>query len=385
MSLLRVAPVFQNAQERSWVEVSAGALRRNYRRIQESVGPGVKVIPMVKADAYGVGMHGAVAALEPLDPWGYGVAAVQEGLALRAAGLTKPVGVFSPAPPETYSRAVEGDLALSISDLDALARLKEVAREPGLTGRFHLEVDTGMGRAGFDWRRVGEWAPTFRDLLHPHLRWEGVFTHFHSADVEDPGPTTTQWERFRKTLEALGPLPEGCMVHTCNSPGALRLPAFAADAVRPGIFLYGGMAGDGLPNPTPVASVRSRIVFVREAPPGSTVGYNSTYRARGHELWATASIGYGDGLPRILSNRGSALVRGRKVPIIGRISMDVTVLDITSVPEVVPGEVATFVGSHGEESITVDEVAEQAGTISHEILTGLTARLPRIWVEEEEG
>jgi alanine racemase len=385
MSFRPYAPMMQNARERSWVEVSAGALRRNYRRIQESVGPGVRVIPMVKADAYGLGMQGAVAALEPLDPWGYGVAAVQEGLALRATGLTRPVGVFSPAPPGDYPRAVQGDLALSISDLKALERLSGVALESGLPGRFHLEVDTGMGRAGFDWRRVGEWAPALRDLLDPHLRWEGVFTHFHSADVDDPGPTTQQWERFREALEALGPLPEGCMVHTCNSPGALRLPAFAADAVRPGIFLYGGIAGDGLPTPAPVASVRARIVFVREAPPGSTVGYNSTYRARGHELWATASIGYGDGLPRILSNRGSALVRGRKVPIIGRISMDVTVLDVTSVPEVVPGEVATFMGSDGSGSITVDEVAGQAGTISHEILTGLTARLPRIWVEEQQG
>jgi alanine racemase len=370
---------------RGWVEVGAGALRRNYLRIQETVGPGVRIIPMVKADAYGLGMLDAVAALEPLDPWGYGVAAVQEGLALRASGLDKPVGVFSPAPPDAYPGAVREELALSVSDIGALVLLKEAALQAGVPGRFHLEVDTGMGRAGFDWRRVGEWAPEVRDLLNPHLRWEGIFTHFHSADVDDPGPTTTQWQRFREALEVLGPLPDGCMIHACNSPGALRLPAYAEDAVRPGIFLYGGVAGDGIPSPEPVASIRARVVFVREAPPGSTVGYNSTYQARDHELWATAAIGYGDGLPRLLSNRGSALVRGKRVPIIGRISMDVTVLDVTSLPGVSPGEVATFLGSDGLETITLEEVAEEAGTIGHEILTGLTTRLPRVWVDDEGG
>ena len=165
----------------------------------------------------------------------------------------------------------------------------------------------------------------------------------------------------------------------------MRCPAYAGDAVRPGIFLYGGRVGRDLPAPEAVASVRARVVHVRSAAAGTTVGYGSTYRADGDERWATVSIGYGDGLPRSLGNCGSALVAGRRVPIIGRISMDVTVVDITGAPSVESGDVATFLGSDGDERITVDEVAELAGTISYEVLTGFTQRLPRVWMERGSG
>ncbi len=155
--------------------------------------------------------------------------------------------------------------------------------------------------------------------------------------------------------------------------------------MRPGIFLYGGRAARDLPEPEPVASVRARVVHVREAPAGTTVGYGATYRATKDERWATVAIGYGDGLPRALGNRGSALVRGRRVPIIGRISMDVTVVDISEVASVGSGDVVMFLGADGEERITVDEMAELVGTISYEILTGFTPRLPRIWMDDEDG
>jgi alanine racemase len=177
-------------------------------------------------------------------------------------------------------------------------------------------------------------------------------------------------------------MPEGVLLHACNSPGALRNPDYAGDAVRPGIFLYGGLAGDGLPPPVPVASLRARIVYLKDAVPGSTVGYGATYTASEAEQWATAAIGYGDGLPRCLGNRGQALVRGRRVPIIGRISMDVTVLNVTGVQGVEVGDVVTFFGSGEGGGILLEEVAGHAGTINYEILTGLTQRLPRIWTDD---
>jgi len=367
---------------RAWVEVSASALRENFRTVQEAVGSGVRMIPMVKANGYGLGVAEVVSTLEPLGPWGYGVAAVGEGVALRGLGVEKPILVCSPVPPGSYRKAVEARLAVSISDLGGLANLRKAALQAGVQGRFHLEVDTGMGRAGFDWHRVQDWTPPFQDLLGPELVWEGSFTHFHSADGEDEGPTSAQWERLLGTLAYLPRKPEGRLVHACNSPGALRRPDFAGDAVRPGIFLYGGVAGNGLPHPAPVASLRARIVYLKDAVPGSTVGYGATYTAKVPERWASVSIGYGDGLPRLLSNRGEALVRGRRAPIIGRISMDITVLNVTEIRDAEPGDVVTFFGRADGGEIPLEEVAGHALTINYEILTGLTQRLPRTWTDD---
>jgi alanine racemase len=371
-----------DARARAWVDVSWESLRQNFSTIREAVGQEVRMIPMVKADAYGLGLAETVRALEPLDPWGWGVAEVEEGVDLRQAGVAKPILVCSPTPPGSYARAVEAELTVSVSSLQGLSDLHTTCRELGARGRFHVEVDTGMGRAGFDWRRVAAWGPAVAGFHGADFVWEGVFTHFHSADGADPGPTLQQWERLWTTLEKIPSRPTPLMVHACNSPGALRRPDFGADAVRPGIFLYGGVAGEALPPPRVVASLRSRIVHIKEAEAGSTVGYGFTYAAEGNELWATVGIGYGDGLPRLLSNRGEALLRGRRVPIIGRISMDVTVLNVTNLPDVALGEVATFFGRAGGAEIGLEEVARHAGTINYEILTGLTKRLPRIWTND---
>jgi alanine racemase len=316
------------------------------------------------------------------------VAAVEEGLYLRELGVERPVLVFSPVPPGCYDAALQGGLTVPVSDLTAVAGLREAARRAGIPGRFHLEVDTGMGRAGFDWHRVDGWGKELGPLLGSDLVWEGCFTHFHSADAALEEATVTQWERLLATVEELPTPPDGFLLHACNSPGALRLPSFGADAVRPGIFLYGGVAGAELPDPLPVASLKARIVFLREAIPGATVGYGATYAATGAERWATAAIGYGDGLPRLLGNRGEGVVGGRRAPIIGRISMDLTVLDVTEVPGVEVGDVVTFFGIAGEgvdgavNDISLEEVAGHAQTINYEILTGLTQRLPRIWTDD---
>jgi alanine racemase len=162
----------------------------------------------------------------------------------------------------------------------------------------------------------------------------------------------------------------------------MRHPEFAADAVRPGIFLYGGVAGAEIPSPLPVAALRARVTFIRDARRGDTVGYGATYAAGGPERWATVGIGYGDGLPRLLGNRGNALLKGRRVPVIGRISMDATVLNITGVDGVEVGDVATFFGRDGEGEISLEEVATLAQTINYEILTDLTPRAPRIWTAD---
>ncbi len=332
---------------------------------------------MVKADAYGLGMGGVVEAFEPASPWAFGVATVDEGLELRALGVSRPVWVLSPTLPGTLEAAGEGGLTVSVSHPATLARLRTLAPKVA-TPVFHLEVDTGMGRAGFAWNDIDPAVEAARAAEAAGARWEGCYTHLHSAD-EAPGTIRDQWERFQKALARMGGSPDPLLIHALNSAGALRSPEYAADAVRPGIFLYGGRVGPETPDPAEVVAVRARVVHVRDVAPGTSLGYGATYHARGTERWATVSIGYGDGLPRALGNRGSALVRGRRAPIVGRISMDVTVVDITGASAVEIGDVVTFIGTDGDERITLDEVAELAGTISYEILTGLTPRLPRIW------
>lgn len=371
---------------RAWVEVRASAVRRNYRRIADAMGSGARLIPMVKADAYGLGADRAVATLEPLEPWGYGVAAVAEGRELRGLGVRRPVLVFTPLPPGSYGDAVRADLTPCLSDLEGLQRLERAAtlRSGGGGVPFQVEIDTGMGRSGFDWREAERWGPVVAARHGGALRWTGVFTHLHSAD-EDEGSVRVQLERFRATLELLDRPGDDFLVHVANSAGALRSGGSLPPAARPGIFLYGGRAGLDLPPPEPVASLRARVVLLREVPPGTTLGYGATYAASSRERWATLAVGYGDGLPRALGNQGHALLKGTRVPIVGRISMDMTVVNISGLDGVELGDVATLVGREGAEEITVDEVADLVGTIGYEVLTGLTGRLPRIWVDDGEA
>jgi alanine racemase len=369
-----------STRNRAWVELDLGALRHNYQILERCAGPDAGVVVMVKADAYGIGAARVVRVLEPLGPLGWGVATVAEGAALRELGVQRDIFVFSPMPPADVALAADFDLVAAISDLESLRRWAEAGkRRPGL--RFHVEIDTGMGRAGFDWRETTIWAPELLPAAAGRVHWAGVFTHLHSADSADAVPSATQWARFQDALAQLPVSREDLLISVANSAAVLRWREYAADFVRVGIHLYGGEPADATipyPRPRPVLSLHARIVLIRDVPPGSTVGYGATHVARGWERWATLAIGYGDGLPRGLGNRGAALVHGARAPIVGRISMDMTVVDITGIPEASVGDTVTLIGRDGEHEITVDEVAAQAGTISYEILTGFTPRLARV-------
>ena len=375
-------PAPPHPRRRAWVEVDAGAIRRNLERIRQIAGRGVRVIAMVKCDGYGLGVENVVAALSPGRPHSYGVATVEEGFELRRLGVREPVMVFCPAPPRDLPRAIGAALVPTVSDRAGLAALTRLAAEipaPELPLPFQVEVDTGMGRAGFALgdTATGWWSDILR-AASSGLRLFGLFTHLHSADEPDLAPARRQIARFDDFVRAVDGIGPGVLLHCANSAGTVRLSSRTANAVRPGIFLYGGSAAPGTERPEAVAAVRARVVLVREVPPGTTLGYGATYRSREVERWAVAGIGYGDGLPRALGNRGWGIAAGRRVPVVGRVSMDTTVVRIFG--NTAPGDVVTFLGRDDGNELTLEEVAELAGTIGHQVLTGLSPRLPKVAV-----
>ncbi len=250
--------------------------------------------------------------------------------------------------------------------------------------RFHLEIDTGIGRCGFRYDERARWLPSVLEACEVDLEWEGTLTHYHSADEADAGSTREQWERFQ---ECMGAFPKGVggVKHTAASVAGLRWPEYSADLLRPGLYLYGGVAGGEPVLPEPVAVVRARVTSVRDVPEGWTASYGATYRASRPSRWATLAIGYADGLPRRLSNNGFVRFGEREAPIVGRVCMDVTVVDVTALEDVTAGAVATVVGGPWDSATNLRAVAERCGAITYEILTGLGPRLPRVYTSVDNS
>lgn len=354
---------------RAWVEIDLGALLRNGARVAEFSS--ARLLPMVKADAYGLGATRVACALHELDPWGFGVATVTEGDELRRAGIEQPIVVFTPLLIEEFDAARRARLTPTLGSAEAI-------REWGRGGLpWHLAIDTGMNRAGVSWRDVAQ--------LHAAISAsppQGVFTHFHSAECGD-GSREEQERRFTRVLASLPVRPE--MVHAENSPAVVRRGVHTKGywtVARPGIFLYGvGSGSEAEIEPDAVVSVRARVVDLRSIEAGDTVSYGGTFRADSPRRIATLAIGYADGYRRALSNIGTVLVRGQRARVAGLVTMDMTMIDVTDVAVQV-GDVATLVGSDGDEQITVAAVAATANLSPYELLTGLRSRLPRRYVSD---
>ncbi len=371
-------------KRRAWVEVDLDALRSNFGSFAERLPPGCGILPMVKADAYGIGLGRAVRAFTPLGPWGFGVATTDEGTAVRSLGWAGPIIVFSPTLPSDTTELLERRLEPVISSFDMLTACGLAAREAGGSLPFHFEIDTGMGRSGPGWRDAERRAGEVAEMLSAGgMRLRGTLTHFHSADTS-PEQTLVQWIRFVGALKALRAAGvDTGVVHAANSAAVLLYEEFAADLVRPGIRLYGG--GSWEPRGRPVVAVRTRILDVREVEAGATVSYGATWSSPDSRRLATIGIGYGDGLRRELSNRGRVLIHGRPAPIRGVVCMDSTVVDVGDRDDVRPGDVVTVLGRDGGTEIGLDEIAQLCGTIDYEILTGWSRRLPRIEIHERSG
>jgi alanine racemase len=350
---------------RAWVDVDLDALVRNARSFAEITG--APLLPMVKANGYGLGAVPVARALGELDPWGYGVATVDEARELHLNGIVRPIIVFTPLVPSMveYLNAIAARPA--IGDLEALrAWLAQ-----GI-GPFHIDIDTGMGRSGFRWDDNAILAEA-GNLLADAPGWEGAFTALHSAE-RDPAATAEQWKRLQNAVTALGRRP--ALVHAAASAAGAYGTAYAGDLGRPGIHLYGGRVA-GL-DAVPVAALRARVVAVRRLGAGDTVGYDATWQAPNQTTVATLAIGYADGVHRRLSNGGAVELLGQRLRIVGRISMDLITIDAGDLPVSI-GDVATLFGG----VVTLEEQAALAGTISYELLTSLGDRLPRRYLRQQ--
>lgn len=354
--------------------MDTSAIAQNTKLIQDLVGKSTRVMAVVKANGYG---HGAVpaarAALAGGATW-LGVSSVPEGVELRKAGIVAPILNMGYTPPAALSAGIAARLALTVYDDAGLKLIKSA----GTPIPIHVKVDTGMHRLG----AAPQEAVRIAREIHadPNLRLEGFWTHFADADG-DLDFTRQQLKAFLDAREALGSAGvSGFISHAANSAGLIRCREARLDLVRAGLVIYGVNPVPGSTDPPglrPALTWRTVVTHIVPVPSGDTVGYGRRFRASKPARVATIAVGYADGLHRVLSNRGHALVRGRKLPIAGTISMDQAALDVTSVPDVVVGDVVTLIGSDGGAHQSADDMAEAAGTISYEILCAISNRVQR--------
>jgi alanine racemase len=356
-------------------EIRLSAVRDNLKKLARTAAP-ARLLFVVKANAYG---HGAaelarLAERERLC-WGFGVSSVEEGLALRQAGIISPVLVLGSLYPfESFVEAINADLMVTIASLDAARQVTEAARKLGKKAVCHIKLESGMGRIG---ARRPSVVKIYDELSSSgDVSVAGLYTHLSSAD-SDPDYTGQQLAIFSETaaeLDARGA--RGLTLHAANSAATMNFPVSRMDMVRCGIAAYGLAEGF-----EPAMSLKTRIVFIKNVREGAYISYNKSFRAdRGMKI-ATIPAGYGDGYLRRFSNKADVLIGGRRCRVLGNVTMDMTMVDVTGVKDASVGSEAVLLGRQGSEEITAQELADLAGTITYEIVTLVTSRVPRVYVE----
>ena len=372
----------EDIKKRSWAEVRLGAIEHNYRALKAVFPAGTKVVGVVKADGYG---HGAIPVARRLQEIGgdyLAVACLEELRALRGAGITLPVLILGWTAPVYAPELAELNATQAVGDLDYARQLSEALRGTGKNLKIHLKLETGMGRTGF--RAFGEHAlaQAARAAEQPGLRAEGIFTHFCVSDADDDRRafTMVQAERFREGIAFIeGELGRTLELHHCANSGAtLHFPELGMDMARPGICLYGLYPGKDHGNVElrPAMSFYTRVAYVRDYYPGDTVSYGQTYTVSEKSRLAVLTAGYADGLHRALSGKLRVVINGRTVQQVGRICMDMCMADVTGL-DVNPGDAVEIFG----ENMSVDHLADAAGTINYELTCALTPRVPRVYIE----
>ena len=372
-----------NRYLRCYAEISLEAIGHNIREVKKRLPEGVKLLGVVKANAYG---HGAVPVASYLENQVdyFATATIEEAVELRENGISAPILILGYVSPSQYGDLVEYDITQTIdSYAQALALEKEAARQ-NRKAKAHLAVDTGMTRIGFQvTEHDADEAAKIADL--PHIELEGMFTHFSCADQEDKTYCSMQMEKYDKMTALLAE--RGVTIplrHICNSAGIMEFDDHRFEMVRSGIITYGIYPSEEVKKERldliPALSWKSHVIHVKEVGPGIGVSYGATYvTEKPMTRIATVSAGYADGYPRALSNQGCVLIHGKKAPIIGRICMDQMMVDVTDVPEVREDDEAILWG--GTVSDTAETIARKTDTISYEVLCGVSRRVPRVYLE----
>ena len=372
-----------NRYLRCYAEISLEAIGHNIREVKKRLPEGVKLLGVVKANAYG---HGAVPVASYLENQVdyFATATIEEAVELRENGISAPILILGYVSPSQYGDLVEYDITQTIdSYAQALALEKEAARQ-NRKAKAHLAVDTGMTRIGFQvTEHDADEAAKIADL--PHIELEGMFTHFSCADQEDKTYCSMQMEKYDKMTALLAE--RGVTIplrHICNSAGIMEFDDHRFEMVRSGIITYGIYPSEEVKKERldliPALSWKSHVIHLKEVGPGIGVSYGATYvTEKPMTRIATVSAGYADGYPRALSNQGCVLIHGKKAPIIGRICMDQMMVDVTDIPDVQVEDVVTLVGTDGDETITIEEIANPAARFDYEMLCDISSRVTRVY------
>ncbi len=373
--------------DRAWAEIDLDALQFNVASIRKCIDQGTKIIAVIKTDGYG---HGASQIAQLLEDerqvWGYAVATAEEAFSLRADGIQKPILILGYTFPYSYGQMISGQVRATVFTCEAAEALSDIAVASGQICRIHIKIDTGMTRIGI--HPDDEGVTLIRRIAGlPGLEIEGIFTHFATADEADRTKTYHQMTLFREYVDRIERdlgirIP---MRHCSNSAGIVEIPEANMDAVRAGIILYGlwpsdEVQTDGKIQLRPMLSLKSRVVYVKTVPEGQEISYGGTFTTTRDTRVATVCIGYGDGYPRSLSNLGDVIIKGQRVPILGRVCMDQFMIDVTDVRVPVRvGDQVTLIGREGDACITMEELGALSGRFNYELACDIGKRIPRIY------
>jgi len=367
----------------TWAEVDINNLIFNFNQVKKLIGNKIEIYPAVKAYGYGHNSIEVARALSLHSANKFLVARIEEGLELRNAGIKEPIMVLSPITEDLAGDMVESGFEPAVCVKEVVKKMSDEAMKIKKEVSIHIKIDTGMGRVGIKPDELNDFVDFIRQLSN--IKIIGIMTHFAIADAKEKAFTKKQIKSFHNAVDNCDVL-KGKKItkHLANSSAILDLPESYADAVRPGIMLYGCYTSEYVNHNIElrqVMSLRARVVFMKKVKKGTGISYGLTYKAPKDTTVATVAIGYADGLPRLLSNKGRVIIRGKYAPIVGRVCMDLTMIDVGAIEGVEVGDRVTFIGKQDGLFISVDEVAQLAQTINYEILTQIGRRVPRVIVK----
>lgn len=367
--------------------ISLDAVEQNFREMRKNIAEDTKMIAVVKADAYG---HGAVPIAHLIEDydyiWGFAAATAEEAVHLRQAGITKPILILGIVFDEYFPELVQYDIRPAVCEYEEAKKLSDEAVLQNKTVHIHIALDTGMTRIGY--ADVPESVEEIKKIAAlPNLEIEGMFTHFARADEYDRSPAMVQFERYQDFSKRVEEAGVNIPLHHCsNSAGIIRVPEANLSIVRAGITIYGIYPSSEVERDivklAPVMELKSHITYVKDVPKGAAISYGGTYVADKKRRVATIPVGYADGYPRQLSNKGWVLIHGKKAPILGRVCMDQFMVDVTEIDNVKKGDEVTLLGRDGDEFISIEEIGDLCGRFSYEFACDISPRVPRVYIKD---